>query len=193
MNSVEKKIIESALKLFKQYGYKKVTIDEISKLANVSRMTFYNYFKNKKEAAIRVIDYVIDNYTGEFQRIINSKQNFSKIITDIILKKIQVADEFGEIFIKDILEREPELKKHIYAMQETSYRLSLEMYEKGLDAGFIRKNISPEYFLVLLEELSSFADKESFKKMFPDINQRINEAVSLLFYGIYDYKQGDLK
>ncbi len=42
-------ILKFAENLFEQYGYKKVSIDEIVKNAGIAKGTFYLYFKNKNE------------------------------------------------------------------------------------------------------------------------------------------------
>lgn len=40
-------VIEKARELFTKYGYKKVSMDEIAKEANVTKKTIYTYFKDK--------------------------------------------------------------------------------------------------------------------------------------------------
>jgi AcrR family transcriptional regulator len=42
-------ILKTGLDLFQRFGIKRVTIEEICQTANVSKMTFYKYFKNKNE------------------------------------------------------------------------------------------------------------------------------------------------
>ncbi len=45
----KEQIVEAARKLFTQYGYKKVSMDEIAKEAGVTKKTVYAYFKDKDE------------------------------------------------------------------------------------------------------------------------------------------------
>ena len=45
----KEQIIAAARKLFTKYGYKKVSMDEIAREANVSKKTVYAYFKDKEE------------------------------------------------------------------------------------------------------------------------------------------------
>ena len=45
----EEQIIEAARDLFSTYGYKRVSMDEIAKRANVTKKTVYSYFKSKEE------------------------------------------------------------------------------------------------------------------------------------------------
>ena len=42
-------VINKARDLFTTYGYKKVSMDEIAKEANVTKKTIYTYFKDKDD------------------------------------------------------------------------------------------------------------------------------------------------
>lgn len=55
MEDIEKKIYNSAKKLFEKYSPKKVSIDMIVKEAGVWKWTFYNYFKNKEDIYEQII------------------------------------------------------------------------------------------------------------------------------------------
>ena len=49
-------ILQAAEKLFNKYGYKKVSIDEIVKAANIAKGTFYLYFNHKHDLYSQIID-----------------------------------------------------------------------------------------------------------------------------------------
>lgn len=65
-------IARSLLKLMEEKAFEKITITEIVNNANVSRMTFYKYYKSKLE--------VLSDYMYE---IVNEYMKESKIRTDI--------------------------------------------------------------------------------------------------------------
>ena len=46
---IRAKIIESAIQLFEQQGIDPVTLEQICELAEISRPTFYSYYKSKQE------------------------------------------------------------------------------------------------------------------------------------------------
>ena len=48
MNETKNKILISAKELFNDYGYKKVSMDEIAANANVTKKTVYTYYKDKE-------------------------------------------------------------------------------------------------------------------------------------------------
>lgn len=52
-----KRLVQAAEKLFAQYGYRKVSIDEIVQNAGVAKGTFYLYFKNKDELYTHIIEH----------------------------------------------------------------------------------------------------------------------------------------
>ena len=65
----DKQIIEAARKLFSKYGFRKVTMDEIAREANVTKKTVYTYFSSKEEL---------------FKYFINEElQNMKKIVEDV--------------------------------------------------------------------------------------------------------------
>ena len=54
-------ILSTGKELFWKFGFKRVTIEEISKEAGVSKMTFYKYFPNKIELAKNILDDIFDD------------------------------------------------------------------------------------------------------------------------------------
>ncbi|WP_432666403.1 TetR/AcrR family transcriptional regulator [Wukongibacter baidiensis] len=59
MNKKEK-IIEIAANLIHEYGYNNIGLQRILDEAQIPKGSFYYYFKNKEDLALRVIDYHVD-------------------------------------------------------------------------------------------------------------------------------------
>lgn len=64
MNTKER-ILNSARKLFTDYGYKKVSMDEIASNAGVTKKTVYSYFKDKEE----LVKYFINEQITQMKNI----------------------------------------------------------------------------------------------------------------------------
>lgn len=47
--NTRKKLIQAALKLLKEKGFKAINVEEITKEAGVAKGTFYIYFKRKED------------------------------------------------------------------------------------------------------------------------------------------------
>ncbi len=79
--NTKQKLITTAIRLFKQYGYEKVTIEQICKETNVTTGAFYHHLKNK--AGVILEGYA--EYDDYFDKILkdcvdNDKDNISKIL-----------------------------------------------------------------------------------------------------------------
>jgi AcrR family transcriptional regulator len=66
--SKKQQVIEAARELFENYGYKKVSMNEIAKKSNVTKKTIYTYFKDKDELLkyfvyeeLKVMEEISDN------------------------------------------------------------------------------------------------------------------------------------
>ena len=58
LNAIETKnrLVQAALKLFTRYGFDKVTVEDITNHAGVSKGTFYNHFSTKEQVLVEQFD-----------------------------------------------------------------------------------------------------------------------------------------
>ncbi len=85
MTETKEKILNSARTLFTDYGYKKVSMDEIASNAGVTKKTVYSYFKDKEE----LVKYFINEQITQM-----------KTITDEIdAKNISFVEKINEMII----------------------------------------------------------------------------------------------
>jgi TetR/AcrR family transcriptional regulator, fatty acid metabolism regulator protein len=58
LNAIEtkNKLLQAALKLFTKYGFDKVTVEDITNHAGVSKGTFYNHFTTKEQVLVEQFD-----------------------------------------------------------------------------------------------------------------------------------------
>ena len=62
--------------LFENYGYKKVSMDEIAKKANVTKKTIYSYFKDKDELFKYFIDNELKEIKEKLEKLEKNKKSF---------------------------------------------------------------------------------------------------------------------
>lgn len=68
-------IVEEAKNLIDRYGFRKFTMDEISKNIRMSKRTIYMYFKNKEDLVDAVIDSFIQNDLQAMDKAVAATQN----------------------------------------------------------------------------------------------------------------------
>lgn len=73
MNNIKEDILKSSRELFTNYGYKKVSMDEIAKASGVTKKTVYSYFKDKAS----LLKTLIDEEMAKMKKIIISHSNIN--------------------------------------------------------------------------------------------------------------------
>ncbi len=121
--SKREQVISTARKLFSEYGYRKVSMDEIAKVSGVTKRTIYTYFKDKNDLikfflyeelnAMRDMVNKIDETNIPFNlkihemiMILIEYRTNSKLVAafykEDIKSKLKIADECIDIFDKAI-------------------------------------------------------------------------------------------
>jgi len=67
-------ILKVSLKLFMEKGFNQTSIEEITKLAGISKGSFYTYFKSKEDLLENIIESLIGNVEKEFFKIVSIKK-----------------------------------------------------------------------------------------------------------------------
>ncbi|HBE46776.1 Regulatory protein TetR [uncultured spirochete] len=75
-----KRILESALSLFREKGFDQVSIDEITSAAGVSKGSFYTYFQTKSDIIIEEFRLIDDYYQKKESAIMRSPEAVSRLI-----------------------------------------------------------------------------------------------------------------
>ncbi|PVW15252.1 TetR/AcrR family transcriptional regulator [Marixanthomonas spongiae] len=81
MQSEDKKIITKTLELFKKYGVKSVSMDDIASVLAVSKKTLYTYFDSKDLLIEKTICYIFTEHFNKIDRILEKEMSpLQKII-----------------------------------------------------------------------------------------------------------------
>jgi AcrR family transcriptional regulator len=84
-NSIKmQQIIDTARRLFTDYGYKKVSMDEIAMEAEVAKVTIYQYFKDKDD----LLKYFINDEISKMKILVEKIETESKTPFDMIHRTI---------------------------------------------------------------------------------------------------------
>ncbi len=95
-------ILSTSKELFWKHGIKKVSIEEICKEANVSKMTFYKYFSNKTELALEMIKRMFDENMKIFDEMMQADIPFEEKMQKQVQMKLEGTNDISEEFVKDV-------------------------------------------------------------------------------------------
>ena len=99
-------ILMGAAQVFAEKGYHKATTKQIAKVAGVSEGTIYNYFENKRELLVAMID----NLGMQSVRTIvadNPPDDPQEYLTAVLKDRYQFAEAFGSRLMPIIAEIMP--------------------------------------------------------------------------------------
>ena len=183
----KKQIYETATALFKRYGFDRVSIEEICSKADVSKMTFYKYFSNKKTLIKYIITELIDRSDQEYDAILSSNVSFDQKVRLLIEKKIKDTDITGQDFLRDYLQnKDPELRTFIEGrVKQMMFKVNRDFIEAQL-AGNVRPDTKTEFLLYLMNHFIDMSKDETLISMYDTPQQLAVELINFYFYGILE-------
>ena len=179
-------IRRAALELFKAYGFKKVTINDIAHKAGVSQVTIYNHFGSKDEL---VRDVVKGQYLGLLEKvreIMKEEIPFPEKLENIVFDKTELASQYQGELLQTALQNDPELQQWLESLwQQDINQLTIDLVEEGKRQGYINPARSQEALMLYLEILRRgvFASSDMLANIEPDIGL-FRELNFLFIYGL---------
>ncbi len=179
----QQQLIQTATELFSAHGFKRVTIDEICKTANVSKMTFYKYFKNKVVIAKAVLDFIYSQGKEIFYEMLKEDIPFSAKIENMLLISRSQTHAIGQPFFTEIMDTNSSLNLYFNEKQNEIKQITIDFCTNAQEEGHIRKDISIEVMMFMLNSHLEQVNHPDFAKAVPDVEERCNVLASLFFYG----------
>lgn len=143
------KILSASAELFRQYGFKTITMDDIARRAGISKKTLYQHFANKNEVVNESITWFQCHVSDNCLSIMTSAENtiegmvrvmgmFDQVLANMNpLGMLELERYYPDAFKKfksNMLEKDIEAIKNniVWGMQEGLYR-------DGLNADFMAR------------------------------------------------------
>ena len=175
---IEKRIIEVSVQLFDIYGIKKVSIDEIAEKADVSKVTIYKYFGNKKGLIDTVIHLIYRTRMNAMEEILNKDIEFIEKLNFLINIKNDSIKLLKGRFLKEIL------KENSNPYENETKELFIRFFEEGKKENYIDPTIPNEvliaYFNIFRAGLES---NEGILSSISNHHDTFDRMISLFFHG----------
>ena len=110
-NKTKHKIIESALILFAEKGFKGTSIRDIANLAGISKGLAYNYFKDKEELLAAVFGLMVEEIGALYtlaEKVADPRKRLKILINQTFLM-LQKDEKFWRLYMSFALQ--PEIKE----------------------------------------------------------------------------------
>jgi len=180
-----KNLLETGKKLFWKYGFRRVSVEEICKKAEVSKMTFYRCFENKTEFAKTIFSDAVREGIKKFNEILYADITSSEKLHRIILMKLEGADNISQEFLIDFYSSpDTELKIFVEETTRSSWDEIIKGFRFAQEKGWFRKDFKPEFLFYISQRISPMVTDENLLKLYDNPQDLIMEFTNFFTYGI---------
>ncbi len=179
----KKTILDVAFALFNRYGYKNVTIANISKVANVSLETIYNYFESKEKLKNELLGHIIDDFCNLTKNIMKSDIPIETKFEKLLLSKVDFGQQFSHEFLTEELYELNELD--LFGGEEKKrffHDVMLQIIEQGRTGGIITVDTPSEALTVYFEIFQYYITHNFASALQISSNTDLLKEVNFLFF-----------
>jgi AcrR family transcriptional regulator len=179
------KILKSSKTLFWKHGISRITVDEICRESEVSKVTFYRLFKNKIDVAEKVLIEINDKAMSEYRDVMKQDIPYKEKLRQLILNKQACSKDISEEFLKDIYRNEKlGLLEILKRNTKFARKELLNDFNEAKKDGSIRQGLKPEFIMYMIDYLNSLAYDQKLISMYETPQALIMEITNFFFYGI---------
>lgn len=188
MNKTKKydQILEATKKLFYRYGIKRVTIEDICKEADVSKMTFYKYFPNKTKLAKTMLTNIFNQSERLFRELMESDMPFAEKMERLVQWMLDNSKDASMQFVAEIYEASADSEIALFLKQAAHERMQgvVKEFVKAQEKGLMRKDLKPELLLAIFDKIQELAGDERVLKAYNNVQEMTREISNFFIYGI---------
>ena len=180
-------IIQAALRLFKDKGFKQTSIKSIAEAAEVSPVSIYNYFGSKDNLVALCVNDLFEEITQQAEDILNSNLDFKTKLDqalDLCQEKMsqQISDYFQDKMVEDSV-FSTLLTKAITAKKGDIYRAYIHL---GKAEGLIAEDLSTELILNVMDALNGMGNQLAHSD---NLETEVEQIHQIFLYGILGKKK----
>lgn len=186
-------IITASRDLFAINGYENTKVEDITRSINISKGSFYTYFKTKEDVLFEVIEKLYSEYEKVLENINKSQdqksilKEFFKIRLLIHMKYGNIKDTIIELLLSEVSnEKILSLRNRIILMNTDFIKNNIIMKynKKGIDEDFVADFIERSISGYFISKVKFSNDREKMKKelfsdeVFDKITKFIDDSLS---------------
>jgi len=175
----EDRIIDAAMSRFMDFGFNKVTMDEIASDTGMSKKTVYKFFPSKETLLMSIVHIHLRKVEKAVHEIVASDKPIEEKLVEIFALVGRTVRKLSRPFMADIQKYIPSLWREIDTFRrERILSQLLQMFKQAKKEGVFREDVNPDLFYMIVmttiqgimnpQVLSqqSFSAEDAFRGMF---------------------------
>jgi hypothetical protein len=148
---IRERVIRVTSDFLKQHGLKGWNMDILAHETGIAKNTLYKIIGSKEKLFEQVILSKMKEDLNQVGRIINEEKDYPTAVNRITQKFVELTKDTFDYVIPSIYMEYPALEKKVRASQKQITRFIIDFIRSGMDEGFIRDDLEPEFILDLIE------------------------------------------
>lgn len=182
----KEQIMRTTYDLICRFGIEKTSIAEISKQANVSPVSIYNYFGSKEELVRMTLIDLLNKTMSKYEELLQKAIPFQEKMELFLRDRGEMAERMSMELVQ--ASSDPAIREHIEAFyKERTIPFFINLIEIGKQEGCIDSNLSMEAVLLYIQMFKEVLARPGFvAQSSPSMLQDIDR---LFYHGLFGKSQ----
>jgi AcrR family transcriptional regulator len=181
MHKVKDELISRTSDLFKNYGIKSITMDDIAIEFGISKKTIYKHFENKNDIVYQVAQHEL---RSEYKVLRKLFKQYSNAIDQLLVTSKYIAGNLrflNHSLTYDMNKFYPQIwEKLIFQRKKSILNLIKQNLRTGIEQGIYQRNLNIDIIAVFYTSLLDV-------KGFEIVNDSLNEDFDKMFNTLFMY------
>lgn len=181
-NGLKRKILETAMELFKKNGVKKIKMDDIANNLSISKRTLYEIYGNKEILLLECIKYNDERLEQDLECYADKAENEIDIIVYFIKNKLHELDTTSPAFFCDI-NKYPTVVDYLHRTHHSDNKSDRhDFFLKGIEHGFFMPSFNIEIISKFINiTMKHVIETEMYRKY--SLKEIFHNLILLMIHG----------
>lgn len=179
---LRQKILQTAMRQFKERGVRSVKMDDISAIIGISKRTLYEIYENKEELLLEGLKFVQEQKTRELREFLSAKErNEIEVMVKFVKMQMEDLNETNPLFYVEI-RRYKSVVNFMVDYHERKRQNKMEFLRKGVEHGYFVDGLNYDIVHDMGNAIINHVMETKLYERFP-IQEIFHNYVSVLMRG----------
>jgi len=128
-------ILDAAGRLLAQYGYTKMTVDDLAREVGIGKGTVYLHFASKEEVVLSRVDRIVERLLAQLRAVARSERPHAERLREMLLLRVLYRFDNARQYAKSIDEMLSAIRAGLLARREKHFATEAEVLADFLEDG----------------------------------------------------------
>ncbi len=178
------RILDRASELFYQFGFKRVTMDDLSHALGISKKTLYQFARGKDALIEMFVDELADRTFGQAVDVFDETDDVVGLTHRLVEFLSSRMQFISSAMVMDLQRHWPHLWERINARRMKVLERYLTVIERSVDRGILRPEVHPKVMTRMVQVLvTDIVNPKTYLELEITPQQAIETLMTVLLYG----------